>query len=490
MRLSSVKSYFSLRSIRGQLLAFSVGLFGLTLLGFSAFLYQTFTTLRASEFDADLLNYSVDVAYALDVDLFGQISLSNKFHSQSEKLFPFEMGETLVQLRTREGMLIARSNRLRNTVLPLTRSSLELLQNGESEYRTIATHEAVKLGLHDQEYRLLNYYFEKKPGDAIILQVAAPTRILDHERHLLLTFFSVSIPLVLLLSIFGGIYLSRKALAPVTAIIDKTKRLSADKLTERLPVPSNVDEIHELALTLNGLLDRLEESFRSQQTFVSDASHQLKTPLAILRGEIDLMRSRPRSPEEMNQFLQSASEEVGYLTRMIEDLLVLARIDAGSRSLSLSRFRLDETLCDVVARLNRLAAPKRVDLMLELPEDLKDAEIQGDADLIRSLFESIIENAVKYSQDCGGRVQISLKETQQTVDVSVTDHGVGVSKEDLPKIFDRFYRSDRTSHHHPGSGLGLAIAKRIIEVHQAGIQAESEPGSGTRVQVSLKKSLL
>src|SRR6185437_11707290 len=122
-----------------------------------------------------------------------------------------------------------------------------------------------------------------------------------------------------------------------TAMIDKTRRISAQKLSDRLPVPATRDEIQELGLTLNGLLDRLDESFRSQQTFVSDASHQLKTPLAILRGEIDLMRSRPRSIEEMTGFLQSASEEVGYLTRMIEDLLTLARIDTGSKALTLSK---------------------------------------------------------------------------------------------------------------------------------------------------------
>src|SRR6185437_16412892 len=126
MLLSRVKSYLSLRSIRGQLLMFSVGLFGLTLLGFSVFQYQTFTSLRSQEFDADLLNYTVDVAYALDVDLFGQISLSSKFQSQSEKLLPFEMGETLIQLRTGDGSMIARSSRLRTAIIPLARKSLAL----------------------------------------------------------------------------------------------------------------------------------------------------------------------------------------------------------------------------------------------------------------------------------------------------------------------------------------------------------------------------
>jgi signal transduction histidine kinase len=180
---------------------------------------------------------------------------------------------------------------------------------------------------------------------------------------------------------------------------------------------------------------------------------------------------------------------VGYLTRMIEDLLVLARVDTGSRALSLSSVALDETLVDVVARLNRIAATKHVDLMLDVRESSNYA-VQGDQDLIRSLFESIVENAIKYSPPQGGRVQIRLEEKPDTVDVAITAQGVGITKEDLPKIFDRFYRSDRTSNQQPGSGLGLAIAKRIIEAHQASIRAESEPGAGTSIQVSLRKKLI
>jgi signal transduction histidine kinase len=482
-----------LSGIRTQLIAFSVGIFGITLLLFSSFLYQVFVTSHAKEFDADLLNYTIDVAYALDVDLFGQIVLSPKFESSAEKLFPFELGDTLIQLRNREGLPFAHSRRLRNATLPLADGSLDILQTRQPEFRNIDKPEAIKIGLDAQRYRLLNYYFEKAPGNPIIVQVAAPIRVLDREKRGLLTFFSISIPFVLIAAIFGGIYLSRKAMAPVMAMIDKTRRLSAQKLSDRLPVPHSKDEIQELALTLNGLFDRLEEAFRGQQTFVSDASHQLKTPLAILRGEIDLMRSRPRTPEEVEPFLQSASEEVGYLSRMIEDLLVLARIDVGARGLSLSPVHLDETLVDIVGRLNRIAAPKHVDLILDFVDvaESKNSQytVDGDSDLLRSLFEGIIENSIKYSRAGGGKVFIQVKETGAIVSVSVRDEGIGIAKEALPKIFDRFYRSGQSSNRQPGSGLGLAIAKRIIEVHEGTIRAESNLEQGTEFLISLKKTL-
>jgi signal transduction histidine kinase len=488
-----VGSYLSLRSVRGQLLAFSVGLFGFTLLLFSAFVYQVFTSSHAREFDADLLNYTLDVGYALDVDLFGQISLSHKFASQNEKLFPFELGETLIQVRARDGSILAHSSRLKGAILPLSRDSLSVLQSEQPEFRTISAKDAGAMGLHAEDYRLLNYYFEKAPGDALILQVAAPTRVLDRERHALLTFFAVSIPLVLLIGIMGGVALSRRALAPVTAIIDKTRKLSAQRLSDRLPVPHTRDEIHELALTLNGLLDRLEESFVSQQSFVSDASHQLKTPLAILRGEIDLMLSRARSAEEIHQFLKSASEEVGYLSRVTEDLLTLARIDTGSRALQLSEVHIDEILVEAIARLQKIAATRDVDLAIHLSEaDAESYCVQGDSDLLRSLFEGIIENAIKYSPQGGGKVRVNLGnsfETPDSVEITIEDQGVGITKEDLPKIFDRFYRAERAKTEQPGSGLGLTIAKRIIEVHQATIHAESEPGQGTTIRVTLRRHL-
>jgi signal transduction histidine kinase len=480
-----------LRGIRAQLIASSVGIFGLTLLLFSVFLYQVFTNSHLREFDADLLNYTVDIAYNIDVNLYGQITLNPKFMSQNEKLFPFELGETLIQIRDREGQVIARTKRLKNAVLPLTSDVLGQLHSGQSEFRSIGKREAKDLGLNAENYRLLSYYFEKQPGYAIILQVAAPTEGLEHERTALLTFFWIAIPLVLFVALLGGIYLSRKAVAPVRAMIDKTTQLSARKLSDRLPVPDTRDEIQLLALTLNGLFDRLEEAFRGQQTFVSDASHQLKTPLAILRGEIDLMRSRARTPEEIGSFLESAAEEVGYLTRMIEDLLVLARIDTGARSLSLSTVHIDETLVDVVARLNRIAAPKHVDLMVDFSGQENGAfAVQGDSDLIRSVFECIIENAIKYSRSQGGQVHIGLRETEGTVDVSIRDEGLGISREDLPKIFDRFFRSSqKQTHQTGGSGLGLSIAKRIIEVHQGSIRAESEPDRGTEVLISLRKKI-
>lgn len=487
---SSKASRPSVRGIRAQLIFFTAGIFGLTLLAFSIFIYRVFTGSHEREFDADLLNYAVDVAYSLDVDFYGNVTLSPKFMNQSEKIFPFELGETLIDLRNGDGQILARSRRLKNAALPFDRESLTTLPARQAEFQLIERKDSVQMGLSAVRYRLINYYFQKDPASALIVQIAAPTRRLEADQRALLTFFGISIPFVLLVAILGGLYLSRKALAPVTLMIERTRKLSAEKLSERLPIPRARDEIQELALTLNGLLDRLEEAFRSQQTFVSDASHQLKTPLAILRGEIDLMRNRARSPEEIAQFLESASEEVGYLSRMLEDLLTLARIDTGTRALSLSSVRVDETLLDVVAKLDRLAAPKHVDLIVDLNmHESANYCVQGDADLIRGLFECIIENAIKYSRTGGGRVEISLREEAERVEIDVRDEGIGIPPADLPKIFDRFHRSDLARSRFPGSGLGLAIAKRIIEVHQGSITAESDPDRGTCVRISLHKSI-
>ena len=224
------------------------------------------------------------------------------------------------------------------------------------------------MGLPGRQYRVIDYLIEKA-GYGLILQVAAPMVLLEREKQGLITFFAFSIPFILIVAVLGGLYISSRALAPVNAIIEKTRSLSAHQLSERVPVPEAHDEIRELAKTLNGLLNRLEQAFLSQENFIADASHQLKTPLAILKGELDLMRSRPRSAEENEQFLESASEEVRYLTRIIEELLLLRPNRCRGCELQLREARVDEIAIDCIARLEKFSKKHNVKIALNLSEE-------------------------------------------------------------------------------------------------------------------------
>jgi signal transduction histidine kinase len=490
--MSSVKirNLFPPLSLRIRLISFFVTLFGATLLVFSTLLYKVFVENQQKQFDDTIFNYAVDVAYSIDVDFFGELRLSPNVLRQSEKAFPFSLGETFLQLRSFTGGSLVRSKNMGKGTLPFTPDDRQSTVDHKATFLTLSTRDAIKLGLPGRQYRVLDYLIEKSPGYGLILQIAAPMALLQHERQGLITFFSFSIPFILIIAVLGGLFVAHRALAPVNRIIEKTRSLSANQLSERVPVPEADDEIRELAKTLNGLLDRLERAFLSQESFISDASHQLKTPLAILQGELDLMRARPRSGEEVSAFLQSASEEVSYLARMIEELLLLARIDAGAETLHLKEVRVDEVLIECVARLERLASNKNVKLAVNLDtetaQDDRSFMVKADPDLIRSLFETLIENAIKYSKDEGGLVTIQLLNRAQALDFSVTDQGEGIPADALPKIFERFFRFEKVPGKKSGAGLGLAIAKKIVDVHSGTISVQSNP-VGVSFRVNLQK---
>ncbi|MBC7693551.1 MAG: HAMP domain-containing protein [Methylotenera sp.] len=467
-----------LTSLRTRLVFLFVGIFGVTLILFSFFLYEVFVSNHQKEFDAALYNYTVDVASAVDVSFFGELTLTPNALTESEKVFPFALGEAFLQIYSVQGKPLARSRNLSNNVLKLTDEDRTAVLAQGSNFKTIPAKELARSRIFSKNYRLLTYLINRSGPFDYVVQVAVPMVLLEHEKSNLITFFSFSIPIVLLIAACGGLYVSRKALAPVNAIIEKSKKITATQLSQRVPVPAAKDEIRELALTLNALLDRLEQAFYSQETFIADASHQLKTPLSILRGEIDLMRSKERSAQEMAEFLHSASQEVNYLSRMVEDLLILARVDAGASSLSIQSVRLDETVLEVIARLDRIATQKAVKLSVHFSETQSPMETEGDGDLIRSLVENLIENAVKYSPE-QGKVSVTLSEMpEERILLAVEDQGRGIPESSRDKIFDRFYRSENSRDKISGSGLGLAIAKRIVEVHGGKIRVESRPETG------------
>jgi signal transduction histidine kinase len=274
----------------------------------------------------------------------------------------------------------------------------------------------------------------------------------------------------------------------VKLIIQKANAIEANQLKERVPVPDSRDEIFNLAVTINSLLSRLEKAFQSQERFIADASHQLKTPLAILRGELDLLLKKERSSEEVDAFLRSLSQEIDHLSKMVEDLLLLARTDAGVETFLFEKVRLDEVLIGEVARLEKLARTKSVKLKLNVDPNIKDFEVKGDVDLLKCLFHNVIENAIKYSPE-SSPIEVDLKQSLGDNDkliVEVRDQGPGIAPEELDKIFERFHRSANARNLGLGAGLGLAVAKKIADLHGAEIAAKSLKSQGSQFTVQIK----
>ena len=450
---------------------------GSTLIGFSYFLFQSVVQNHQREFDVALLNHTVDLAYSLDIDLFGGVALRRDL-LQKEKVFPFSLGQTVVEVWTISGKPVARSSSLGRGHLPISEEELLELPERKHLFRTLKPKEASDRGLGHQNYRMVTYFIEKPAQLDFALQVAAPMVLLEQEQGALRTFLLGSIPLVLLLAAVGAYIVSRRAMAPILAMIEKSRAIGASDLSARVPVPRAHDELRRLAETLNALLSRLEGAFKVQEAFLGDASHQLKTPLAILRGELDLMRSQKRSPQEIADFLESSSQEVNFLARVVDDLLLLARIQAGKDHLRFEKMRVDEALLDVCSRLGPVAEAKRIQLLMQLGDSGSNFQVSGDPDLIRVLVENLLGNALKYSPE-GTVITLGLRDipatrtTSAAVEIAVTDEGPGIPVADQERVFERFYRGIQPRLGGKGHGLGLSIAKKIVDVHGGRISVEN-----------------
>jgi len=298
---------------------------------------------------------------------------------------------------------------------------------------------------------------------------------LDLARWLLLSL----IPAVIAIASLGGAWLSRRALAPVDQIAAAAHAISIENLSERLPVPAAGGEIARLSRVLNQMLDRLEAAVRTLSQFVADASHELRTPLAVIRTTAELALRRAREPEVYRGALREIGAETERLTRLVEDLLVLARSDTGTVEMPLSPVDVRQVIQAVCGEMAGLAGLRGIRIDPIAGED--PLLISANAPALHRLLMLLVDNAVKYSLD-GGQVWVRAARSGAHVVVAVEDSGVGIAAADLPHIFKRFYRADR-ARAGGGYGLGLSLAESIAKAHGAQIEVRSRVGEGSVFQV-------
>ena len=292
--------------------------------------------------------------------------------------------------------------------------------------------------------------------------------------------FALVIPIAVLLASAGGYFLAYKSLAPVVAMSTQAGRIGAATLHERLPVQNEKDELGHLARSFNQLLDRLDQSFDRQRRFMADASHELRTPVAILRGEAEVALSRPdRKPEEYRESLAVLRAESQRLTHIVEDLFTLARADAGQYPLSPHDFYLDELVADCTRTTRTLALAKRITLNCDAAQELP---IHADEALLRRMILNLLDNAFKYTPE-GGSVSVAGRREGGEYALSITDTGPGIPVELQPRIFERFFRADkarsRAESDGGGAGLGLSIARWIAEAHHGRLELTRSDASGS-----------
>jgi heavy metal sensor kinase len=321
------------------------------------------------------------------------------------------------------------------------------------------------------------------PHGTYIVQIAAPLEDFYEALHRFRRMMFLFSPFLLLLASGGGYWLSRRALAPVDQITQEARTITAHNLSCRLAVPRARDELHRLSETLNAMLERLEGAFNRITRFTADASHELRTPVALMRTRAELALRRPRSEDEYREALLQVLKELERTSGLIEQMLLLARADSGAERLQRVRLNLVESVAEACREGRTLAMAKQISFHEQLPA--APVWVEGDAHSLQRLFLILVDNAVKYTPP-EGRIDITLATDADCAVVKFRDTGIGIAAEDLPNIFERFYRSDRArSRQSGGTGLGLSIGRWIAEAHDGKIEVRSTPGEGSVFEVRL-----
>ncbi len=312
------------------------------------------------------------------------------------------------------------------------------------------------------------------------------TGVSDRERgevlRGLLIGLSLALPFVVGVSIAGGYFLMRRALLTLRHIAQSAEKISSHNLSERLPLPGTDDELESLTASLNRMIGRLEIAFQHISRFTADASHELRTPLTALRGELEATAQYPQLPTDARETIGSALEETERLSKIVQGLLAVSRLDAGEAEMEKVSLNLSELVASTAEQMRLLAEDKHISLSCDAAEPVK---VEGDRARLKQVVVNLLDNAINYTAP-GGRVQLGVRTAAGRALLEVEDNGAGIPKDSLPFIFERFYRVDKArSRQFGGAGLGLSIVQAICTAHGGDVLVESVEGKGSKFRVRL-----
>jgi two-component system OmpR family sensor kinase len=292
------------------------------------------------------------------------------------------------------------------------------------------------------------------------------------------------LPVLLALAGFGGYLLAARSLAPLQWMAEQARLISGSNLHKRLEIGAAAEELAVLSASFNELLARLDQSFEGMRRFVADASHELRTPLSVIRGEADVALSHDRNSAEYRESLSVILDESKRLSRLVDDLLNLARADGGRVKLQIREFYFNDLLSDCCRSVLALAAARGISIECRQAGDIP---FSGDEELLRRLVINLLDNAIRYTP-AGGKVSAVIDAEERGVRLRISDTGVGIPPEAVPHVFERFFRADKArSRADGGFGLGLAIVKWIAESHNGAVELDSRPAAGSTFTVTLPR---
>ena len=461
-----------IRSLRLQLTAWYLGLFSVLFLLLCLLLYGMLARSLERRLD-ETLEAQANTATALMQEELGEMN-GDAPRAAADVLSEMQPRGSVVAIAEDAGVLASAGPAQPAQTAEAARAALRM-PTGETVLRLPAWGSmGARAAAHSLHFRGRTFtVLAVEPLDAI----AADLRVVRRT-------FAIALPLLLLIAGGGGYWLTRRGLAPLGSMGAQARRITSQNLNSRLEIGRAAEELTVLAASFNELLSRLDQSFDSMRRFVQDASHELRTPLAVIRSEADVSLSRERPAAEYRESLATIQQESQRLSRLVDDLLNLARADAGRVQLRVEELYLNDLLAECCRSVQPLAAARQIDLQCQCAEDVP---FRGDEVLLRRMVVNLLDNAVRYTPP-GGRVQATLEAQGSDVRIRIADTGVGIAPEASRHIFERFYRADPArNRQQDGFGLGLSIVKWIAESHHGGVELASQPGAGSTFTVRLAR---
>jgi heavy metal sensor kinase len=317
-------------------------------------------------------------------------------------------------------------------------------------------------------------------GTRYLIEIGASLNPIERVQYSLLRVILLITPVILIAAAMGGRFLMVTPLRPLVALTEHAERIGSRELGERLPVIATGDEMERLSLSLNRMISRLEDALAYNRRFSADVSHELRTPLTILRGELEQIVQTPKLRPDVKESVGSALEEIDRMTKIVENLLTIARLDSGTDVMDRREVDLGQLVQWTVSQMHLIAEEKQIAMRCRLSET---AIILADPGRVKQVLVNLLDNAIKYTP-AGGEVHLATAISHRKAVLEVSDNGIGIPSESLPHVFDRFYRSDRArSRGSGGTGLGLSIVQAICNAHDGSVRIHSVEGVGTTVRV-------
>lgn len=458
-------------TIRTKLTLWYTSLLALSLIASVVFLYIAVERAMIAAADARL-NFLAETMARTIIKPHAALILPENFDILMEKFFGLKTSGNYIQIMDELGNIKSRSTTLAGFHLPLSSKAIRNAKENKFTYETVDY-------IGRQPLRIITYPVTADNRLKYVIQIGTSIESVQSTLNDIIYIFYLIIPVVIILATIVGFILASRALLPVNEITMLARKIEAENLNERIATFGTGDEIDKLAETFNDMIARLETSFKSIKQFTSDASHELRTPLAILKGETEVALKSCSSMLGFRDVLKSNLEEVNRMSQIVNNLLIIAKTDMKIE-LEFEDVRLDEIIDEKFRQTRHIADEKGIAIKL-----LKNEEIiiKGDPLQLRQLILNLIENAVKYTPE-KGNVAISLEEYEGNALIKISDTGVGIANEDMPHIFDRFYRVDKgRARAEGGTGLGLSICKEIAASHGGRIEVKSEIGKGSMFMV-------